>query len=46
MQDLSMSYCLVFSGKGGAEGKEYEVTLEFYQEVNPEVRGHMTSVET
>ena len=32
-------FYFVFSGKGGPEQKEYEMTMEFYKEVNPEVRG-------
>lgn len=33
----SVKYILVFRGKGGTDNKEYEVTLEFFKEIKPEV---------
>ena len=39
VQNGSATSYFVFSGKGGPEQKEYEMTMEFYKEVNPEVRG-------
>jgi len=38
VQNGSATSYFVFSGKGGPEQKEYEMTMEFYKEVNPEVR--------
>lgn len=28
---------LYFKGKGGVEGKDYEITLEFFKDINPKV---------
>ena len=32
-----LMYCLYFSGKGGPDKQPYEITIEFHEDVNPQV---------